>query len=710
MQPIQFFAARAEDGALLPNASVDVFVHGSQERATLFSDSTGTVPLQNPFSADANARVFFYSTTDRIDIRISRYGYVAPMLLDISTLDVATAVEQVRHEIDQVLVDAKLKFDQLLMNSGYESVFLPYAAGAVIQRPRQLVQRSGELYSVINQAELPLTLTGAWATDNTKLRAVGDMALRQELANPVDSRKGSAGVGRVYRQVDTIAELKTLSKLGSPYAEVLEYSPGAGVINSRYHLDGTDTTTVGNDFTVVEAHDGGRWRLKHADAYSLKMAGGKEDEVTDDADAWDRLLPVSKGKKVVWSGVSVVSRPIEIPVDYLRLHAETKAATIKAMDGANFEYTVSARNRKGLEFYGFTADANKAGREAVLTTRTVGVNLINCTDCQLTEVKGINAIGGGGIPGIGISTAGGGTRVNTTNCAALNCGVPGKAADGFFCSSSHSVNTGNVAMDCNDTGHVLESCSYSGIVGCVSMRCGVIGAITNATSTNKYGNYINGLVGEDWSAVVTGGVQIGVFGSGDLVDSKVKGLTMVGVTNYLGPGVNVRRTGTGRVDGLELDVSVRNASTQGILVDSARRVTIKAQITSPANACIQFQGDCTGCSVVSGTNLLGGSFGVVATGTSEVFVQGIRAISTGAYGIYAFGNSVVTSLMNHITGPTQAFEGKDSGAVLNRISLIDGMLSLDSITAGAPLSGISSKLKIVNRTGNTAGVLGLSAT
>ncbi|KWV84397.1 hypothetical protein PFLmoz3_05967 [Pseudomonas fluorescens] len=710
MQPIQFFAARAEDGALLPNASVDVFAHGSQERAILFSDSAGTVPLENPFLADANARVFFYSTTDRIDIRISRYGYVAPMLLDISTMDVATAVEQVRHEIDQVLVEAKLKFDQLLMNSGYESEFLTYAAGAVIQRPRQLVQRSGELYSITNQEDLPLTLTGTWATDSPKLRAVGDMALRQELANPVDSRKGSAGVGRVYRQVDTIAELKSLSRFGSPYAEVLEYSSGAGVINSRYHLDRADITTAGNDFTVVVADDGGRWRLKHADAYTLKMAGGKEDGVTDDADAWDRLLAVSQGKQVVWDARSMSSRPIVIPVNKLRLEARTPDAAIMAMDGTNFEYTLSAVGKSRLEFKGFTADSNKAGRESVLTTRTVSVSLVNCTDCELTQVRGIGAIGFGGLPGIGISTAGGGLRVNTTNCTAMNCGSPGKAGDGFFCSSSQSVNKGNVSINCLDTGHVLESCSYSGLVGCVSMQCGVIAAITNATSTNKYGNYINGLTGEDWSADVTGGVQIGVFGAGDLVDTKVEALSMVGINSFIGPGVNVRRTGAGRVDGLDLDVSIRNSTKQGILVDSARRVNIKATVTNPANACIQFQGDCTGCQVLPGTNLSGGSFGAIALGTSEVFMHGIRAISTGSYGVYAFGTSSVTSMMNHVTGTTAGREGKDAGATLNRISLVEGFLSLDSIVSGAPLSGVSSKFTIVNRTGNTAGVVGVSAT
>lgn len=218
MQPIQFFAARAEDGALLPGASVDVFVHGSQERAVLFSDSAGNMPLSNPFLADANARVFFYSTTNRIDIQISRYGYVAPRIMDISTLDVATAVEQVRGEIDAALgeisdslVAMEDEFYQLLKNSGYESAFLTYGAGVVIERITQLVQREDRRYRVLNPDDLPLTLTGTWATDALKLSFVGDDALRQELYDYLDpANTGFSKVGRAVGFIHTAAELSTV--------------------------------------------------------------------------------------------------------------------------------------------------------------------------------------------------------------------------------------------------------------------------------------------------------------------------------------------------------------------------------------------------------------------------------------------------------------------------------------------------------------------
>lgn len=70
-----------------------------------------------------------------------------------------------------------------LIAQGYEAVYLVYGAGVIVERQTQLVQRSGELYRVMNASEIPLTLTGTWTTDAPKLQAVGDAALRAALAS-----------------------------------------------------------------------------------------------------------------------------------------------------------------------------------------------------------------------------------------------------------------------------------------------------------------------------------------------------------------------------------------------------------------------------------------------------------------------------------------------------------------------------------------------
>lgn len=87
MQPIQFFAARAEDGALLPGATINVYISGTSTLANLYSDENTYVPLANPAYADANAEVFFYTKERKIDVAISRGGYVAPLLRGIVTTD-----------------------------------------------------------------------------------------------------------------------------------------------------------------------------------------------------------------------------------------------------------------------------------------------------------------------------------------------------------------------------------------------------------------------------------------------------------------------------------------------------------------------------------------------------------------------------------------------------------------------------------------------
>lgn len=96
-----------------------------------------------------------------------------------------------------------------LIAQGYESVFLTYGAGVVVERQTQLVQRDGELYRVMNASDIPLTLTGTWATDAPKLQSVGDAALRQALAS-------SSGATYVHRGASTVdADLGSLEARAS---------------------------------------------------------------------------------------------------------------------------------------------------------------------------------------------------------------------------------------------------------------------------------------------------------------------------------------------------------------------------------------------------------------------------------------------------------------------------------------------------------------
>jgi len=112
----------------------------------------------------------------------------------------AAADFQTIFEADQTA--REIEFNDFMNSLGFESIYLVYGASVVVERQTQLVQRDGALYRVINASDIPLTLTGTWATDAPKLEDVGDVILRQELANGTEGLVDSAVVGYRSRHVD----------------------------------------------------------------------------------------------------------------------------------------------------------------------------------------------------------------------------------------------------------------------------------------------------------------------------------------------------------------------------------------------------------------------------------------------------------------------------------------------------------------------------
>ncbi|MEX1897370.1 hypothetical protein [Pseudomonas aeruginosa] len=91
--------------------------------------------------------------------------------------------------------------------------FLEYVDGSplIVDRPTQLIQRDGNLYSVQLPADFPVSLSGNWATDEPLLVNQVDRALRAELVNETDLALGAAVVGRSAVVVESLADL-----VGSP--------------------------------------------------------------------------------------------------------------------------------------------------------------------------------------------------------------------------------------------------------------------------------------------------------------------------------------------------------------------------------------------------------------------------------------------------------------------------------------------------------------
>lgn len=77
-------------------------------------------------------------------------------------------------------------FTEMMSSFGYEPNHLTYVVGQPLQvdRTTQLIDYNGGVYRAKMPVAFPLTLTGTWATDSSKLVDVGDQPLRTQLAAP----------------------------------------------------------------------------------------------------------------------------------------------------------------------------------------------------------------------------------------------------------------------------------------------------------------------------------------------------------------------------------------------------------------------------------------------------------------------------------------------------------------------------------------------
>ena len=97
--------------------------------------------------------------------------------------------------------------------------------------------------------------------------------------------QGPAGVPgslAIQRVANSIAELRTFSKLAAPQAIVYGYYAAGDGGGGNYFLDNTDVTSVDNGGTVIVASDGGRWKLKYAGVIHTKQFGAKADNTQND--------------------------------------------------------------------------------------------------------------------------------------------------------------------------------------------------------------------------------------------------------------------------------------------------------------------------------------------------------------------------------------------------------------------------------------------
>lgn len=153
--------------------------------------------------------------------------------------------------------DKESRFQAFLVSSGYVSKG-DYAANVVLEERNEYVAVSAAttgttagLYRPSPGATLPLTLTGAWATDSANLVLLGDDVLRQELA----SSSGSGLVG--YDADETYAAGTAGSELSRLAAAVAQ--TGGAVVSLDSFAGSTDQEKLTAAFAAARLNKVAIW-------------------------------------------------------------------------------------------------------------------------------------------------------------------------------------------------------------------------------------------------------------------------------------------------------------------------------------------------------------------------------------------------------------------------------------------------------------------
>ncbi len=142
---------------------------------------------------------------------------------------------------------------QWLAAQGFEPTPLEYVDGSplIVDRPTQLIQRDGNLYSVQLPADFPVSLSGNWAADELLLVNQVDRALRAELVNETDLALGAAVVGRSSVVVESLADLVGSPRKTTHTYHVRGHRPGITTGGGVFVWDPLMPRSMHNGGTVV---------------------------------------------------------------------------------------------------------------------------------------------------------------------------------------------------------------------------------------------------------------------------------------------------------------------------------------------------------------------------------------------------------------------------------------------------------------------------
>lgn len=388
--------------------------------------------------------------------------------------------------------------------------------------------------------------------------------------------------------------------------------------------------------------------------------------VDDTAALQEKLDDLVDGQRLLLAGTYIVSATL---VHALSNTSIVGPATIRAAAGTSFEYIWLATSLTDIDVVQIKFDANKANRSLVQDARFMGAGFSLCTDCRFDRCTGINTRGYNDVSAVAL-VASGGLRCDILHPRFLNCGdagnSPATASDGAFCSSDDSFIVLPNGYRVTDTVAVVESCNRSHIIHPSALECVSIWAITNATSTDKFGCSVTGAVSTAWGKANTGHGLIAALSSGDVCDATVNGFTTyaTGVTgNGEGPIFAASEPSSGQILRAKMrGFRLHGSTAQGILVDATDISFDDCEVSGCTDAGAQFS---KGTHRWRGGRVVGGTFGLITENAASLEVSaGARIVSPSDHGMFAFDTSTFTveNAGSEITGIEPY--GNDVGATL----------------------------------------------
>ena len=174
----------------------------------------------------------------------------------------------------------KNAFDQFLEGSAFIWIG-DYGPGLTFTSRSQYTVRDGQAYRLATTTTLPYASTGNWALEQAKFSLINsDDILRQQLIDYTDPLNGTALVGRATRQINSIAELRTVKgRYDGDRASILGYysdTPGVGT-KERYWVAASTKDDNGGSVIAVTGEPTGRWEFSTSQGVWAEDFGARND-------------------------------------------------------------------------------------------------------------------------------------------------------------------------------------------------------------------------------------------------------------------------------------------------------------------------------------------------------------------------------------------------------------------------------------------------